>query len=660
MSSFSDLKPSLAFKRTVRKEDLAPITIFLDTETRDTEGDGFQRLLCGCYEVWPTTARGTAVATRHGRCQPVLTGHFTNEADCYKVLRQFSPCRVIAHNWQFDAGVLRVGTLATMKAYGYKLDMDRSILPIDNGGFSPFFLRIVWQDGQTMELIDNTNFHKTSLSNLAPSFGLEKLEMPDMDNDSMEKILTYCARDVEVLRESWFYIHDFSNREAKITHGITVATMAQRMYAKRWFPNMPGWKMVGNRHLDISESEMLAYSGGRSEVFYKGCPDNVEVLRKYDANSMYPSCMRGCIPIQYMERGTVADCMGAVHKHHHGDNASEIWLAKVTVTVPPDGIGWLGWEGVKLDGLGLCFPCGAVTAWVWQPALWTAVAAGWQVEVHECHCYRAAPVFLDYVTEVYALRAEAKRAGDKPRALLLKYLLNSLYGKFAQGNYGGWSEVLTGAELDWCMAHVRMFPNVNRWSDWLLGKEDGEWCNYMYMGGQVWKWLEADPGVGRKSVCSVAGYITSRARACLLEVMRSLVKAGSHVYMCDTDSVITDGQLDESLIANTGLGYWDLEEECAGHEADFQAPKHYSFGGVNKCKGIRKPVRGVFEYKQAMFSKYTTDLLSYNDARRQRLEKGVMVKDVVKTVTGCNRKRTAVEHGFNEPIKLVNGVPETC
>ena len=158
--------------------------------------------------------------------------------------------------------------------------------------------------------------------------------------------------------------------------------------------------------------------------------------------------------------------------------------------------------------------------------------------------------------------------------------------------------------------------------------------------------------MGVKSVASVAGYITAAARAKLLVAMQALLKDGHKVFMCDTDSVVTNGTLPEHLVGKA-LGQWELEETSPGSDCEFLAPKFYTFQGETKCKGIREPVQGNNIYTQAQFSKWSTDLLSTNSERNERLEHGALVTQITKTVTGENRKRVdAGLNKFNNPIVL--------
>lgn len=673
------MKPSQPFRGRVSKEDLPPRTVFIDTETWGSDRDDYQRLLLGCFEVWETNRHGLPNRIH----KAVHRGLFRSETEFYGLLRSWGPCRVVAHNWQFDAAVLRIGSRATRKEHGYGLDPSEGIFPVGRGSYSPFFVVLRWADGVKQELVCNTNYHKTSLAKLGESFGLEKLAMPrlhegmlhvkipdnlyrwvyrndseciqDADSDRLNELLRvikYCKRDVEILRKSWFMLYEFSHEVANVTPGITVASMGLRMFKARWFPRLPqGYKVVGNRDVPLlADAEQDAYHGGRVEVFWKGTTDTM--LNKYDVNSMYPSCMTDNIPIEFDGPSGPRMLLMALDHHQEGRHSGEHYLAEVTVDIPPEGLGWLGWEGITTDDAGFVFPAGRFRAWAWQPMLWMAHNQGWIKEVHNVFRYRAFPIFRWYVKEVYDLRKQAKAAGDGPRSLLYKYLLNSTYGKFGQGNFGEWRK-LDPDSFEYQHQRDSLPARTGcRWTDTPEGDMTQEDQQYWETNDGIYRWTEPEPGMGERSVCCVAGYITSLARATLLSAMRTLYRQGSRVYMCDTDSIITDGILPETMVGNE-LGKWELESVSKGSDCQFNAPKHYTFDNHTKCKGIRSPERDRQEYQQAQFSRWATDLLSIDTKRNERLEHGAMVKPVVKTVTGQNRKRlVSGDNRATDPIVL--------
>ena len=191
-----------------------------------------------------------------------------------------------------------------------------------------------------------------------------------------------------------------------------------------------------------------------------------------------------------------------------------------------------------------------------------------------------------------------------------------------------------------------------RWQDAPYGDPEAELAEYWKTDKGVWHYSLPDPGMGKRSVASVAGFITASARAKLLAAMQQLVTQGDQVFMCDTDSVVTSGRLPASMVGSD-LGQWDLEDSSPASDCEFVAPKQYTFRSRTKCKGIRQPRQGNSEYRQAQFSKWSTDVLSTDPQRQVRLEEEAMVKDVDKKVTGENRKRKEKGYNrFNDPLVL--------
>ena len=660
-------------------DNIPPWVVLVDTETVQTDDDGRQTLLLGRYELWQVSTRTGIPCQRPGPklkgagLVPFRRGLFFHEDELYTLLRSLKQSRCIAHNWQYDASVIRLGSKATRRKHGYFIDMDNGTsFPIDKG-YAPFSVRIGWGGDCFTHFLDNTNFHKCPLADLGESFGLAKLPMPElhpglladleylteedalwlagMDANAMAhldppprlanlvQVIRYCTRDVEVLREGWFSLFRFSWELAKVTPGITVASMAKRCYQRRWLPaftKLYNEKFIGN--LDkpmVADAEEQAFHGGRTDVFWQGKVTGGGTLHKYDVNSMYPSCMVAKMPVQLLGGSTAEALLRSIGT---GGTSGAIHLAKVTVVIPATGTGWLGWEGVKIPGRGLTFPAGRFTAWAWQPMLTIAVEQGWVTDIHAVLAYRARAIFRQYVEDVFKLRAEAKQAGDAPRSLLLKYLLNSLYGKFGQRRFGSWNEI-DGADLEFQRRHHD--GDDCRWSDLVEGNLDLGEAEYLETEGKIYRFEPAAEGMGDNSICSIAGFITAMARAKLWRAMAKLLEQGDRVFMTDTDSIVTDGHLPPSMVGKA-LGQWDLEESSPAAGCSFHAPKHYTFNEEAKIKGVRNAQPDVSTYQQAQFSRWQTDFLSKNPERRARLESGAFVGMIVKQIAGDNRKRCSM------------------
>lgn len=669
----------------IMPETLPPWTVFVDTETVDV-GGGQQQLLVGCFEVWATSPK-TGIPNAHRTArhrQPFSRGLFWTDAELYNLLRSFESSRCVAHNWQYDASVIRLGSAATRRQFGYYIDMENGTsFPIDKG-YAPFSVRISWGGDKFTHFLDNTNFHKMPLAELGKAFGIPKLDMPSLDKSllglvpiaqqcraipamdsaamkhytdsrfqSLVDVIRYCKRDVEVLRESWLSIFAFSQEIAGVTPGITVASMAKRVYQRRWlkaFTNREkGQKIIGSLQFpQVAQAEEQAYHGGRTDTFYKGVP-HADWIKKYDVNSMYPSVMRGQMPVQFVGSETEARAVS-----EFGKRTGSRFLMDLTLEIPTDGLGWLGLEGVPIPKRGLCFPAGTFRTWIWQPLAMIAYKQGWVKRCHGVYRYRSQAIFRDYVEEVYALRKAAKERGDAGKTLLLKYLMNSLYGKFGQRSFGGW-ELLDEKDKEDAAFQKLARPLRGewcRWSDFICGNEELGIAEYLETEVGIYRFNPAEDGMGANSVAAIAGYITAAARAVLWEAMADLLASGHTVYACDTDSVFTDGHLPASMVGNE-LGQWTLEETSQGKDCRFYAPKHYTFNSKAKIKGIRYSQPNQTVYTQAQFSRWQTDLLSKDPERRHRLETGAFIGQVCKTVEGRNNKRLeTVDNGPTNPLVL--------
>lgn len=674
------MSDSIKLRSKVHTEDIPDWVFFIDTETVPAKDSDFQEMLCCCFEQWRVDKSGLP---RHvsnaskGPKAPFSRGVIRKESDFYDIVKNAGHSRVIAHNWQFDASVLRIGSQETMDEHGYTIDPSNGgIYPVGRSGFSPFWVILRWDNGNTTELICNTNFHKCKLSSLGEAFGYPKKEFPPNTRDllyapvdhalglslirtdsSAASLLTthnpltnkfiqmvsYCKRDVEILRMSFFYVFRFSKEVAKTTPGFTIAQASMRCYQRGWFRRIPNYvTVIGNKDNEhVNEAEMESYHGGRTECFFRGQPTTKKIINKYDANSMYPSCMLGDLPVAFDRLVSGKKVMDALEQRK-----KECYLCKVEVNIPNEGLGWLGWEGLKTRDKGLIFPCGNYVLWAWMPMVRIAHANNWIVKVHEGISYRTYPIFNEYILDIYNRRNEAKKNGDAAKSLMYKYLLNSLYGKFGQAEFGEWSEVTALDDWEFQKEH---FEEII-WKAYQNGDASKGMVTYWKTRNNLWKYEEAEKTMGKRSVCSIASFITAKARANLLTTMQALYAKGNMIYKCDTDSIMTDGTLPDHLIGDQ-LGQWKLEETSAPEECEFVAPKHYTFSNHTKCKGARKPQRGVATYEQIQFSKWSTCFLSTRQGTRNVLEKGATIKQVSKTFTGANRKRDCpLENGPTQPL----------
>lgn len=617
----------------VYQETIPYRVIFVDTETKDevvNENTSNLRLLLGCYEVWVVDAKGISIAMES-------SGVFTTEYEFYTLIKKHKPCRVVAHNWRFDATVLRVGARDNLTRYGYDIDIGNSIIPVEAKGFTPFLVSLNF-DGVLVELICNTNFYKQSLASLGASFDADKYDMPSETDyvsyqDYLDDLIAYCARDVEVLRKSYFFLFEFTDEIGGVTPASTIAMSANRVYRNRFMSL--GERIQGTLGIPyISDIEQEAYKGGRTDAFFRGNPD--KQIYKYDVNSLYPYSMLGDIPVRYVQAAPQNMLIDALES----DDSRFIYLADVTISIHEDDKhSFIGGEGVKTDKGELIFPIGEYRCWVWQPMIETLYTRNYIKEIHKVYAYNKSPLFNDYVLTLYALREEYKKSGDSARDLLVKILLNSLYGKFGQREHSTW-DIADEYET---VVMEREGVGIDRFGEIY----EDEFVEYLQIADTLYRSIpqtESNPSVN--SVMSIAGYITTNARSILWETLAYILDMRGDVYYCDTDSIFTSIQLPEHMVSQTELGKWKLEEIIPKGEADFIAPKHYRVMDKWTIKGIRNPT-GNDEHAQKIFPNFITDLTSKNKLRKARLDSGAVITRIVKRPTGNNNKR--IYAGENSP-----------
>ena len=133
---------------------------------------------------------------------------------------------------------------------------------------------------------------------------------------------------------------------------------------------------------------------------------------------------------------------------------------------------------------------------------------------------------------------------------------------------------------------------------------------------------------------SIAAYIAASGRALLWATMDYIKACGGVVYMCDTDSIITDYELPEELVGND-IGQWKVEEISEPEECYFYCPKHYEFNDKATIKGAKEPEAGKLEYDQHQF----TNIMSRFKQIRIEKDQGPKIKKVKKVFAGINNKR---------------------
>jgi len=149
----------------------------------------------------------------------------------------------------------------------------------------------------------------------------------------------------------------------------------------------------------------------------------------------------------------------------------------------------------------------------------------------------------------------------------LKILMNSCYGKFAQGREKSILEPFSEYKRKRRTEEGKLFENDTMVLYRIEDKEYPRHTNFIF-----------------------SLYTTARARICLYSLMEKIISKGGDMLYCDTDGIIFKGDID--LDYSNELGGIKLESQV--NDIDIQTSKFYKLGNIYKVKGIPKLCQEAF------------------------------------------------------------------
>ncbi len=354
---------------------------------------------------------------------------------------------------------------------------------------------------------------------------LTKVELEAFYRDApLPVLISYNRADCEIL---WKAIAAFETEMWELGGQLqmTIASTGMQLFRRAYLKT------------DIYTSERLnkiaeeTYFASRVEVLSRNCED----FFIYDINSSFPYSMTFPQPGGLMEvRPTLPD----------NDSEECIYLADVTIEVPDMQLPPVPY---RVDGR-VFFPIGKWRSWLTSTDIRLAMKVGCKVhKVHEVYVFEPFYDLKGYATDIYAKRAAAD---TDFRKLVLKYLLNCLYGKYA--------------ESPWKQEMLINPREIDRLKMQLL--QPGVWLQ------------EKEVSIVHRHV-PISTHITAIARRTLYEYGKMCFDQGVGFYYCDTDSLATKADLPADP---KKLGALKLEKKMGWGE--FLAPKIYRGEGFELGK----------------------------------------------------------------------------
>lgn len=400
-----------------------------------------------------------------------------------------------------------------------------------------------------LRLRDSLRLLPAGLKKLALTFNvdMQKLDvdptkMRELKQDNPELFWDYLKHDVyalqQVILKFWHMLYDIAGNIGALP--MTLPSLAMRLFRMQ----LP-YPIACTRGDRLKIHERLSYFGGRTECFAPGEYDHVNI---YDINSQYPFAMlTGEFPVSYSGEWTKQ------YDHKHGIYFASFTQPETQLPCMP-----------VLENNALQFRHSG-TGYFAQPEIENLLALGGDIQIHEGYVYHEiANPFAEFVAQWYAIRKHAQENGDDGLQYVAKILMNSLYGKFGQQEYGYSIEIPAPGKIQQLIDSQTEF------------REMGE-CIV------VGRYRPSET-----TFTAIASYVTSYARRVLYNHMRVATELGNRVVYCDTDSLHLVGNV--TLPTSSELG--DLKLEYSG-KGIYTGKKLYMLPdkGLVKAKGIGQEAR---------------------------------------------------------------------
>jgi hypothetical protein len=395
----------------------------------------------------------------------------------------------------------------------------------------------------------------------------------------------------------------------------TTASMSLKVYSTKFVKDYKKAIRTSyeGRNLVIEKDLRESYYGGRTEVFIPKLKNGFH----YDVNSLYPYVMGKAgllFPVgDYEERtGTKALIQWQLFLRN-GFGGGTI---RAKVKIPNDmQYPILPYREFQK----LMFPTGTIEGtWTFHE-LKFACDRGVEVqEVSKTIFFKEmVDLFSKFVTYFEKLKndntstvIDGKKTGlnengEKVNPSLrsfAKLILNALYGKFAtereRTSYTSLKEIEETIErlekkAEIFTPEIEFFQNLKKMrfrfpgepgkmmdqaqKEWtqnndvsLIGRMPYRYANHT-LGEELIKYTTYI--TGEYVQVQISSYVTAYARMVLYEGIENIVSRGGKVYYCDTDSLVSDIELEPHLIHNSEFGKWQLEGKIK--KAYFSQPKVY-------------------------------------------------------------------------------------
>lgn len=573
--------------------------IFLDTETKKlTEGVREKLRMAIAWTCY--------VKRRGGKREPASSWEFWEGT--------FPLCRYIdeksrenqvlwlfGHNVFFDLQVSDFFFYFTK--WGWILDF------VYNEGLT--YILAIHKGKRKIKALSTTNYFATSLKEVGKMVGLEKFDV-DFELDSPEELKDYCHRDVEIIKRVMEQYFEFIVENDLGRFSMTKASQAFNAYRHRFMKK----RIYVHDSPEVIELERSSYIGGRVECFEIGEIRGGPFLT-LDVNSMFPYIMKNTsLPVRLID--------------YQKDVPLDLlipYLKKFACIAEVDLETDQPLYAVRSSDK-VVFPVGRFRAFLCSPLLQEASRCSHLRAIHRIAIYEQAYIFSEYVDYFYSLRSRYKKEGNMIYESFTKFLLNTLYGKFAQ-----WTPLTREVEEVTFDGYWRIDSY-----DLVSGEKGVEYKLFNKIVTQF----------GRKpapnTLIAISSHITEWARYILWSIMEGI--GFDRVLYCDTDSVkIRKSDLERLKYPIDAHSLGSLKVESETEKLQILGPKSYVTEKGRTLKGIPHSAVEVsphlFEY--SFFPKQDTHM-------REKVMRYHIVEKMLKEIKSEYDKGTVDSEGRVHPF----------
>lgn len=338
----------------------------------------------------------------------------------------------------------------------------------------------------------------------------------------------YLMHDVLGLMEVLMTFNNFTSQHMKlnIQNCLTAASLAKKYFYTQHYQQDKGHQKT-NIYLMTSEHDRFvrqSYCGGRCEVFVAGLIQ--EPTYYYDFTSLYPFCALNYLPVGKPFK------VGTQHFEYRTRRLSKYSTAfwKVKVFSPKAASG----NPIKAKPLFAIKENNKLLfrwfedwteLYLFEPEIILARQLGldYEFEPIEGLQFSCDNFMKDVVEKIFQNKQNARKDGNDALCKVWKIVINSMYGFF-----GLRTENRDGIEIA-----------TDKFSKWLLYMAQGKLKDMQVHGKYIVCRAEKDIHVFDHNV-AVAAAISSYSRLQLYKLIYAIENQNGKVYYCDTDSVITN------------------------------------------------------------------------------------------------------------------------